>query len=204
MATQTAAWHLKGTVTQACSCDYGCPCNFQAPPTYGHCEGGWTWHVAEGSYGDVWLDGLHFTVIGDWPEAIHKGNGEALLLIDERADAGQREAIQTLLSGLAGGPWGILGKTIVNVHGPYFVPYEARLDGARNINRAGEIMQLEMEAIRNPVTGAESFPGVVLPQGFVYKESTRTSTKSFVVRGDVSMESHGTDAAFSPFEYRGP
>jgi len=54
-------WHLKGTVTLACNCDYGCPCNFNARPTQGHCEGEWTWHVAEGRYADTPLDGLHFT-----------------------------------------------------------------------------------------------------------------------------------------------
>ncbi len=25
-------WQIRGTVTQACSCNYGCPCNFNAPP----------------------------------------------------------------------------------------------------------------------------------------------------------------------------
>ena len=28
-------WELKGTVVVACNCDYGCPCNFNAPPTNG-------------------------------------------------------------------------------------------------------------------------------------------------------------------------
>lgn len=55
-------WHLSGTVFIACNCDYGCPCNFNARPTTGVCEGGWTWHVGEGAYGGVALDGLAFTV----------------------------------------------------------------------------------------------------------------------------------------------
>lgn len=33
-------WNLRGTVLIACNCDYGCPCNFNALPTKGHCEGG--------------------------------------------------------------------------------------------------------------------------------------------------------------------
>jgi hypothetical protein len=42
MAQSTATkWKLKGTVLIACNCDYGCPCNFNALPTHGHCEGGW-------------------------------------------------------------------------------------------------------------------------------------------------------------------
>ncbi|MBA2642648.1 MAG: DUF1326 domain-containing protein, partial [Actinobacteria bacterium] len=39
-----ADWQAKGTVLVACNCDFGCPCNFNAPPTTGDCEGGWTWH----------------------------------------------------------------------------------------------------------------------------------------------------------------
>ena len=55
-------WHLNGQVLVACNCDWGCPCNFNARPTTGKCEGGWTWHVDDGSYGDVALDGLNFSV----------------------------------------------------------------------------------------------------------------------------------------------
>ncbi len=41
MATVTETkWTLTGTVVVACNCDYGCPCNFNALPTQGRCEGG--------------------------------------------------------------------------------------------------------------------------------------------------------------------
>src|SRR5262249_52090754 len=38
-------WRLEGTLLIACNCDYGCPCNFNALPSYGKCEGGWLWHI---------------------------------------------------------------------------------------------------------------------------------------------------------------
>src|SRR6266540_3731742 len=82
--TMAESWHLNGKVLVACNCDWGCPCNFNALPTKGKCEGGWTWHVEKGSYGDVDLDGLSFSVYVNWPGAIHEGNGEALVLLDER------------------------------------------------------------------------------------------------------------------------
>jgi len=47
----TVRWKLSGKVLVACNCDWGCPCNFNALPTTGKCEGGWTWHVEEGAYG---------------------------------------------------------------------------------------------------------------------------------------------------------
>ena len=58
------------------------------------------------------LDGLSFSVYANWPGAIHEGNGEALILIDERADAAQRAAIDTLLGGKVGGPWQVLGLDV--------------------------------------------------------------------------------------------
>ncbi len=32
-------WRMSGELLSACNCDWGCPCNFDAPPTYGHCDG---------------------------------------------------------------------------------------------------------------------------------------------------------------------
>jgi hypothetical protein len=31
-------WHLQGRELVNCNCDYGCPCQFAAPPTHGNCE----------------------------------------------------------------------------------------------------------------------------------------------------------------------
>ena len=56
------SWSLSGKVLISCNCDWGCPCNFNALPTKDKCEGGWTWHVERGSFGDTNLDGLSFSV----------------------------------------------------------------------------------------------------------------------------------------------
>lgn len=197
-------WRLKGWTLDACNCDYGCPCVFNAPPTRGYCQGGWNWHVTEGLYGQTRLEGLTFALFAAWPGALHEGNGEALLLVDERADQAQRRAIDTLLSGHAGGPWSVISTTLSRIHGPEYVPFEVKLDGVRSAVRAGTLLELEMEPIRNPVTGAETFPQVILPEGFVYKESLRAASRSFRVSGGVSYEHPGKNAAFAPFDYRGP
>jgi len=197
----TTAWHLKGTVTLACNCDYGCPCNFNARPTRGHCEGEWTWHVGDGRYGDTGLSGLHFTLAADWPGAIHEGNGEAVILVDERADEPQRRAIQTLLGGQVGGPWAIIGKTLGRLHGPLFVPYDVTLDGVRSRVKAGRVLELELEPIRNPVSGAPVHPRIVLPEGFVWKDA---SSKAFRVRDGIGYDHTGKYAAVAEFDYSGP
>src|SRR4051812_19284618 len=150
-----ASWRLNGKVLVACNCDWGCPCNFNALPTTGKCEGGWTWHVDEGSFGDVALDGLNFGVYVNWPGAIHEGGGEAVVLVDERAGEAQQDAIATLMGGSVGGPWGILAWTWPTVHGPFAVKYEVEGNGIDARVRAGDALVIESGPIRNPVTGAE-------------------------------------------------
>jgi hypothetical protein len=196
-------WRLEGTVLIACNCDYGCPCNFNALPTQGHCEGGWTWHVESGSFAGIALDGLTFTVMVQWPGAIHEGNGHALVLVDERADEPQRAAIDALVSGGHGGPWGVLAWTWPTIDGPYPVAYELELKGVRARVRAGAALEIESEPIRNPVSGAEVFPGAVLPQGIIVKECDFGSSKTFRVSNGISLEHSGRYTAIGRFSYDG-
>jgi len=197
-------WELSGTVLIACNCDYGCPCNFNALPSRGYCEGGWTWHVDEGGYGDTRLDDLNFTVVAKWPGAIHEGNGEALILVDQRADEAQRQAIETLVGGDVGGPWGILAWTWPTIHGPHPVPYELELAGITTRMKAGDVVELELEPIRNPVSGAEVHPGMVLPEGLIVKRGDLGASKTFTVDDGISYDHSGQYTALGPFEYAGP
>ncbi len=199
--TTEVKWTMQGTLLQGCNCDYGCPCNFNARPTQGHCENTWSGIIDQGSYGDVDLAGLNFSIICDWPAAIHEGNGECQLLVDERANQQQREGLLTIFKGEAGPPWSILKNTFSTYYEPHFVHYETKLEGANSSVKAGEFFHLEMESIKNPVTGAEAFPGIVLPQGLLYRESTRASCKTYRASGKINYEYTGTDAAFSPFSW---
>lgn len=194
-------WTLSGQVLVTCNCDWGCPCNFNAAPTTGKCEGGWTWHVEKGSFGGAKLDGLNFSVYANWPGAIHEGNGEALLLIDERASSAQRTAIETLLGGKVGGPWGVLGWTWPTVHGPHSVPYEITLDGLNTKMKCGDQVEIECGAIRNPVSGAEAHPGIVLPEGIIFKQGDLGVTNRFRVANGVEYDHSGKYMAIGPFEY---
>ena len=201
MAAEKPSWNLKGLVLVACNCDYGCPCNFNARPTHGKCEGGWTWHVEQGSLEGVPLDSLNFSVYANWPGAIHEGNGEALILVDERADDRQREAIATLVRGEIGGPWGVLAWTWPTIHGPLAVPYEVELNGIATRIKAGNVLEVESSAIKNPVTGAEAHPSVVLPEGIIVKQADLGCSKIFRVHGGITMDHSGQYTSIGPFNY---
>lgn len=197
-----ADWQVKGTVLVACNCDYGCPCNFNAPPSNGDCEGNWTWHIEEGHYGDVSLDGLTVAVFADWPGAIHEGGGEAIAFYDERADETQREALEALVRGGQGGPWGIFINTyeLLSITP---APIEVKVDGERSSYRIGDAAELQMEPIKNPVSGAEVRSGVVLPNGLVFKEGWCAASTVFRVDDGIAYDHSGKQAEYAPFEYSG-
>jgi hypothetical protein len=198
-----ADWQMKGTVLVGCNCDYGCPCNFNAPPTRGDCEGGWTWHVEQGRYGDVELDGLTFSLFADWPGAIHEGGGKAVFFYDERADGRQREALEALARGGEGGPWGIFINTyeLLSIKS---APFELELAGERSRLKVGDVAELVMEPIKNPVTGAETRGGVMLPTGLVFNEGWCAASTVFRVEDGISYDHSGKQAEYAPFEYSGP
>ena len=193
-------WQLKGSVLVACNCDWGCPCNFNARPSRGHCEGGWIWMIERGSVKDVRLDGLGVALFADWPGAIHEGGGRAACYLDDRADEPQRSALTRVLRGELGGPWGIFAKTY-ELAGPDAARFDVTL--AKHESRAivGDVIELELQTLRNPVTHAAVHPEIVLPEGLVTRHGNVAASKVFRVRGGVQYDHSGQYAAFGPFEY---
>jgi len=175
-------WRCSVEIITACSCDWGCPCNFNAHPTKGYCHGAYAVNVRKGHSDDVVLDGVKFVWAAAWPNAIHEGEGTCRILIDETATGEQREAIEGILKGNFGGnPWGILANTIDEWLPVSYVPFEWRFDGANSAYKAGTEAQATLTSMRNPVTGAEASAQILLPNGLVTKELNATATKTFSV-----------------------
>lgn len=195
-----SAWHVSGDVLIACNCDWGCPCNFNAKPTHGDCEGGWIWAIDSGSIDDVALGGRSVAVFADWPGAIHEGGGRATAYIDDGADEEQVAALTRLVRGELGGPWALFINTY-DLDGPDRARFETTVDGERSRATVEGVAELAMEAIRNPVSGAEAHPEMVLPEGLVVKQAALTASKVFRVHGDVEYDHSGKYAAVGPFSY---
>jgi hypothetical protein len=196
------AWNLKGTVLVACNCAYGCPCNYNARPTTGDCEGGWTWIIDAGEVERVTVDGLGVAVFADWPGAIHEGGGVASAYIDDRAGDEQRAALASLVRGEMGGPWALFINTY-ELSGPHFVPFEVSLAEHTSRFMIGEAARLEMEPIRNPVSGAEVHPSVRLPEGLVFNEGYYATSRVFTVSGGPDYDHSGRNTEYAPFNYSG-
>jgi hypothetical protein len=165
-------WSFEADFIQACSCDYGCPCEFSAPPTTGFCEGMVAWRINTGKFDDVKLDGLGLALAVRWPKAIHEGNGTAAVYVDERATAQQRDALLQIVSGKAGGlPFEIVVTTFSKILDPLFVPIHFQLNGRNSAVKVGDAMDIAVEPIKNPVTGEAESVRVEHSTGFIFKSA---------------------------------
>jgi hypothetical protein len=173
-ASPTVSWRLAGEEAGGCNCAWGCPCQFNALPTDGRCEGFGACIVDEGYFGDTRLDGVVFAGLYSWPGPIHEGNGTRLLIVDERASAEQRAAIEALETGEHGGAFFEIFATMAPHNLPTMVaPIELEFDVEARTGhvRIEGVLEHVIEPIRNPVTGEEHRARIVLPGGFEFEEA---------------------------------
>ena len=174
-------WKIKTRRLAACSCDYGCPCEFNARPTRVPCEGVEAFEIVEGYFGDVRLDGLRVAGVYRWPGPVHEGNGTYQTVTDERATEAQRDALFTILSGKEQDPdtgFNIYLSTIAHEPDPIVSPieFEFNLGQGRGRVVAAGVLEASIEPIRNPVTGEAHRALIKLPNGFEFREAEMGSS----------------------------
>ncbi len=198
-------WEIKGSKISACNCNYGCPCQFNAPPSHDKCEGVDVLEIEEGHFGDISLDGLRVGMLARWPGAIHEGDGVGQVIIDQGADEAQREALYKIVSGEEQEPttaFSIYASTMHEDYAALYKPIEMRSDlEARTaaVFIAG-VIEIEVQPIRNPATGEPHHARVVLPGGFEFNEAELASA-SFAAFGELKFDYKDRSAIFSQFAY---
>ena len=189
-------WKIKGPKIASCNCDYGCPCEFSGRPTHGVCEGLEAHLIEEGWFGDVRLDGLVVVARFRWPGAVHEGRGMVQGAISKSASDEQREALFQILDGKEQEPttaFNIYGSTMETEFDPIFAEIEFACDLKKGTGRftVPGAMEMELEPIRNPVTGAPHPARIILPEGFEFREGDMASG-TFSGQGDIAFEHKGT------------
>jgi hypothetical protein len=135
-------WSLSGDYFENCNCNVTCPCviSSAAPlasrPTEGDCHVAFLYHINQGSYGDVKLDGLNAVVCVSSQGPMGNGNWTVAAYLDERADEKQTEALGAVFGGTAGGPIAAFAPLIGKNLGVKKVPITFKIDGKV---RSGEI-----------------------------------------------------------------
>ncbi len=176
-----ADWRITTRRLATCSCDYGCPCEFNALPSRVPCEGVEAMEIVSGHFGDVTLDGLRVAGVYRWPGPVHEGQGTYQVVIDERASDAQREALLTILSGEEQEPttaFNIYGSTIEHEPEAVFAPVTFEMDLANLTGRVHVkgVLEASLEPIRNPVTGSVHRAVIKLPNGFEFREAEMASS----------------------------
>lgn len=170
-------WAIHGREFANCNCSYGCPCQFNALPTFGDCSAVMGIEIDEGFHGSTSLNGLRVAGIYRFPGAIHQGNGEALTIIDRHASTAQRNALLRIMSGQDTKPgatmFAMFFAMLTKVHDPVFADIDFAVDIAKrraHLKVPGYIEQ-RGEPILNPITGAEHRIRIQPEGGFEFTEA---------------------------------
>jgi hypothetical protein len=205
-------WWMKGDWFDACSCNIPCPCSFAQPPTNNHCEGVMAYHIREGSYGNVTLKDLSVIAVVMFDgNAWAKENPVSIgILMDERASEEQREVLQKVFSGQAGGWMAEFASLIGEVRGLEFVPITFKIADDL-VHWQAEVpgkLKAVGEALAGPTTapgklvqmhnvpGSEVGPGQVLTWG--------TSVENEANAFGLTWNWAGKSSKHMPFDWTGP
>ena len=191
----SADWNLEGEWIKNCNCAFGCPCDFNARPTNGSCQGLLGMRVTKGNFNDIKLNGLSFFVTVRFPGPLHEGNGQAQPIIDERATPAQREALFAIMSGknsAEGTLFHIFSMIVTKMHDPIFGPVEFSFDKEGRTARlvVPGVLETDVEPIKNPVTGEPHRVQVVMPEGFEHI-SAEIASSNIRSMGAIKFETAG-------------
>ena len=173
-------WQIEGRYVEYCSCDYGCPCETMANPTYGYCTGLVAFKIDNGWCEDVRLDDLAVAATFYLPRALHHGQGIMQPMLDERATEAQREALFYIMSGAdqpVGTVFQIFAACIETIKDPLFakIEFDWDFESRRARVEIPGVIRAHSEPIRNPVTDREERIILALPDGWMFHEAENAS-----------------------------
>ena len=207
-------WKVIGDWFDVCKCSLPCPCEFAQTPTYGDCEGILAYNIKKGNYGETSLDDLNVILVTSFKGNIWAGDGKTkvdlALFFDEKADEKQREALNMIFSGKAGGFMAEFAKLVREVRGIEYAPIRFELADDLSYWSAeipGKVFA-KAEALTGPTTppgkrvqtinppGSEVGPGGVATWGISLADEA--DTRGFKWKRKSRSSKH------IPFEWSGP
>ncbi len=205
-------WKASGDWFDVCKCNIPCPCTFAQAPSYGDCEGVLAYHIKNGHYGETSLDGLNALFLGSFKGNLWAGETKATMafFFDERANEKQREALQMIFTGKAGGFMAEFAKLIGENRGVNFAPikFEVAKDLAYWSAEIPGKVAAKAEALTGPMTppgkrvqtlnapGSETGPGTVATWG--------TAVADEVDAMGFKWDWKGRSSKHIPFDWSGP
>ena len=195
-------WKMQGWEVANCNYNWGCPCQFNQLPTHGNCHAYAFVQIEKGHFGGTSLDGLRWGIIAAWPKAIHQGNGTMQIVVDERANADQRAALETIAMGKETEPMKVVWSVFAAMTST-FLPTVAKpieltgdIESRTATIRVPGLVTGDVGPITNAVTGAPHRVRVDLPNGFEYTQAEFASGTA-KVDGPIPLDFTKTHAHFA-------
>lgn len=199
------AWQIQGQYMETCNCAYVCPCivtNLTARPTEGDCKAVMGMLIETGEKDGVRLDGLAFAVVMSSPGPMADGDLTVGLIVDERADQQQTDAIVAISTGAVGGPMAVLAPLVGRMAGIEKRPIRFEAHGMTFAFEAGELVDQACEGVasmadaRKPIY-LDNTAHPVNPK-LALAKATRSSFHAFGIEWqDTTGERNGHFAPFS-------
>jgi hypothetical protein len=115
------SYSISGTYVASCSCAMVCGCPMDASPKDSkggsECRSATVFHVDDGQLGDVDLSGTDFALYAMFPANLTSGGWTVGIVVDNGASDEQAQAIERIMSGQEGGPFGELAQFIGTYRG---------------------------------------------------------------------------------------
>lgn len=196
-------WKLDGTYFEACNCDVACPCVFLSPPTEEDCTLLVGWHIDQGHFEDVSLDGLNVALAVHSPGHMAEVQWKAALYLDEKASPTQNEALTKIFAGQAGGHPARLGAHIDEVLGVSSVSIDYQAKGKKRRIKIGDLAEAAIEGLAGQGEAEITINNHPLCLAPGYPAVAAKSTKFRYQDHSLTWEISNKNGFFSPFTYQG-
>lgn len=223
-------WWAEGLLFENCNCTAVCPghIHFSQKCTHEVCHGFWAIRFDRGRVGvdhvgragdvnragevnraeaercaeDVDLAGIDVVVVYETPQVMVDGGWKQVIIVSDRATAGQRRAIEEILTGARGGPWEILARFVGDARPTRTAPIRIVEAPERKSVTVKGVLTGAVEAIRGrnraePVTFENIYNQVHDTTQVIARGSTRYDDGEIVIAND------GTHGLWSRFRWAG-
>lgn len=194
-------WAIHGFEIANCNCLPGCPCQFSQLPSDGTCRAMMTLRIDKGHYGETSLDGLYGAAIFSWPGAIHEGNGQRQIVIDERATPEQRAGLEAIMRGEDTDEFAtmffVFNAMTTTSHDTLTAAISLEWDAETGTGstKVGPIASTQVQPIPHIISGAPHFAAINLPNGFEFEVAHVASGTTTTPGSAITLEGiNGTHA----------
>ena len=144
---------------------------------------------------------MRVIIVYDAPQHMIAGDWTEVLIVDDSASPAQVEAVETILTGQAGGPWEVLGRFVGTRLPTRIESIEITDEGAVKRVKVEGLLEGTIENLRGrdrsrPVTFQNMFNQIHATAQVIATGETRYDD------GDITVETEGSHALHSKFDWR--